>query len=167
MGSKKVNNKRNILIKNIKYSLEKITTEEYFGYNRLLIVIKQADISLSGKKKLKDFKKFLNKNGIEKLKDWDFKNSDKKKNYKKKNYKIVGYQIIYDDGSFYTSEKWRNLRKQIIKEQGATCAKCGLKGSYGISIHVDHIKPRSKFPELELDKNNLQVLCSYCNLEKR
>ena len=33
-------------------------------------------------------------------------------------------------------------------------------------IHVDHIKPRSKYPELELDINNLQVLCEDCNIGK-
>src|SRR5262249_39926358 len=31
----------------------------------------------------------------------------------------------------------------------------------------DHIKPRSKFPELELELGNLQVLCADCNLGKR
>jgi 5-methylcytosine-specific restriction endonuclease McrA len=33
-------------------------------------------------------------------------------------------------------------------------------------MHVDHILPRSKFPELELDIDNLQVLCEECNLAK-
>jgi len=33
-------------------------------------------------------------------------------------------------------------------------------------IHVDHIKPRSKFPELELVFDNLQVLCDDCNIGK-
>ena len=33
-------------------------------------------------------------------------------------------------------------------------------------MHVDHIKPRSLYPDLELEFENLQVLCKYCNLEK-
>jgi 5-methylcytosine-specific restriction endonuclease McrA len=33
-------------------------------------------------------------------------------------------------------------------------------------IVVDHIKPRRKFPELELDLDNLQVLCNDCNMGK-
>lgn len=32
--------------------------------------------------------------------------------------------------------------------------------------HVDHIKPRSKYPYLELDGNNLQILCKKCNQDK-
>lgn len=31
-------------------------------------------------------------------------------------------------------------------------------------IHVDHIKPRSTFPQLEMDINNLQILCVDCNM---
>lgn len=34
-------------------------------------------------------------------------------------------------------------------------------------MHVDHIKPRSKYPELELEFTNLQILCADCNLGKR
>jgi len=33
-------------------------------------------------------------------------------------------------------------------------------------MHVDHIRPRSKSPSLELDPDNLQVLCKACNLGK-
>ncbi|MFC6439812.1 HNH endonuclease [Bowmanella sp. JS7-9] len=33
-------------------------------------------------------------------------------------------------------------------------------------LHVDHVKPRAKFPELALDINNLQILCETCNLGK-
>ena len=33
-------------------------------------------------------------------------------------------------------------------------------------IHVDHIKPRSKYPKLALDQSNLQPLCETCNLKK-
>ena len=41
--------------------------------------------------------------------------------------------------------------------------KCGKSH---VEIHVDHIRPRSKFPKLELDFDNLQVLCKSCNKEK-
>ena len=42
---------------------------------------------------------------------------------------------------------------------------CGASGKQTV-LHVDHIKPRSKYPELALDPNNLQVLCKDCNLGK-
>jgi 5-methylcytosine-specific restriction endonuclease McrA len=35
-----------------------------------------------------------------------------------------------------------------------------------VPIHIDHIKPRSKYPELELEFDNLQVLCATCNVKK-
>lgn len=39
---------------------------------------------------------------------------------------------------------------------------CGEKKK----LHVDHIKPRSKYPELQLTLSNLQVLCHDCNMGK-
>jgi 5-methylcytosine-specific restriction endonuclease McrA len=33
-------------------------------------------------------------------------------------------------------------------------------------MHVDHIKPRSLFPLLAADPENLQVLCEDCNVGK-
>lgn len=32
-----------------------------------------------------------------------------------------------------------------------------------MSPHVDHILPRSRFPQYELDISNMQVLCEHCN----
>ena len=44
---------------------------------------------------------------------------------------------------------------------------CGRsKKEHGVVIHVDHIKPRSKFPELALEFDNLQILCDDCNIGK-
>jgi len=64
---------------------------------------------------------------------------------------------------FYTSDKWLVLRDIVITTYGRKCMRCNVtKGS----IHVDHIKPRSLYPELELEFDNMQVLCKRCNLEK-
>lgn len=71
-------------------------------------------------------------------------------------------QMKYGD-SFYTSRQWLALRYQAIMKYGRVCMLCRASN---IEIHVDHIKPRSKFPHLELDINNLQVLCRECNLGK-
>lgn len=64
---------------------------------------------------------------------------------------------------FYESDAWRQLRYKVIKANGRKCQACGTVNK---QIHVDHIKPRSKFPELELTFSNLQVLCIDCNLGK-
>lgn len=66
---------------------------------------------------------------------------------------------------FYSSDAWRELRYKILRRFGFKCLACGMAPP-GVVLHVDHIKPRSKFPELELDQSNLQVLCEACNLGK-
>lgn len=65
--------------------------------------------------------------------------------------------------AFLLSYEWRRLRMEVIKERGARCECCGASPKDGIVIHVDHIKPRRKYPELALSKANLQVLCEVCN----
>lgn len=67
---------------------------------------------------------------------------------------------------FYTSMRWRYLRMKVLSARGAACECCGATAKDGKKIHVDHIRPRSRYPELELDEANLQVLCEDCNLGK-
>lgn len=67
--------------------------------------------------------------------------------------------------NFYDSPEWLALRYQILKEQGRRCVVCGAVPP-DVVIHVDHIKPRSLRPDLELDKTNLQVMCADCNRGK-
>ena len=66
------------------------------------------------------------------------------------------------DVSFYTSSEWAKTRKIVLKRFGTICMKCGRAGA----ASVDHIKPRSLFPALSLDVDNLQVLCLPCNSSK-
>ncbi len=69
---------------------------------------------------------------------------------------------------FYASWDWKKLRYEALKIHGTRCQCCGWQP--GDTDHgrlvVDHIKPRSKFPALQLDLNNLQVLCNDCNMGK-
>lgn len=65
---------------------------------------------------------------------------------------------------FLSSYEWRRLRMEVIQERGARCECCGASPKDGRTvINVDHIKPRKLFPQLALDKSNLQVLCHVCN----
>jgi len=68
--------------------------------------------------------------------------------------------------SFYRTPAWRKLRYEALIRCGRACMCCGAKPSDGIILHVDHVKPRSKYPKLALDINNLQILCEDCNLGK-
>jgi 5-methylcytosine-specific restriction endonuclease McrA len=68
---------------------------------------------------------------------------------------------------FYSSDAWRFLRIRVLEKYECKCMMCGRSPKkHGIVIHVDHIKPRSKFPELSLEYDNLQLLCEDCNLGK-
>lgn len=74
---------------------------------------------------------------------------------------------------FYQTREWRELRHKAISASiDQKCVICGAgrndKTIDGrrVIIHVDHIKPRSKFPSLELSLDNLQILCEDCNLGK-
>ena len=53
------------------------------------------------------------------------------------------------------SGKWSTVRKEHLKKQPA-CAACGKTSK----LEVHHIKPVHKFPELELDPDNLITLCA-------
>lgn len=67
--------------------------------------------------------------------------------------------------NFYSTWAWRKLRYKVIKHYGKTCMACNASGK-DVQIQVDHIKPRSLFPELALDFENMQTLCADCNMGK-
>lgn len=115
------------------------------------------------------------------MNDWSFKDPDKEKKQskgkcypvkKKKKKKLTRKQRakqLYDTkgNDFYKSPEWLRLRYRVIKRYGGECMACGRSKKHeGVTIHVDHIKPRSKFPHLSLVFDNLQILCSDCNLGK-
>lgn len=77
--------------------------------------------------------------------------------------KLHHSKSILPPKDFYSSEKWIKLRTEVLRTYGKRCMKCGESK---VEIHVDHIKPRSLFPKLELCFDNLQVLCRKCNLDK-
>lgn len=68
--------------------------------------------------------------------------------------------------TFYSSKAWRDLRYEVLKFYEATCMCCGASKETGGQIHVDHILPRSLYPDLRLEFSNMQVLCGDCNMAK-
>jgi 5-methylcytosine-specific restriction endonuclease McrA len=61
-----------------------------------------------------------------------------------------------------STTKWRKLRDEVIRRDGGTCQRCGMPGN-----HVDHIVPRRLAdPSIADSLDNLQLLCSNCNLRK-
>lgn len=72
-----------------------------------------------------------------------------------------------NDVDFYKSKEWKEIRVRVLEKYECKCMMCGRSPKkHGIVIHVDHIKPRSKYPELSLEFNNLQILCEDCNVGK-
>lgn len=71
-----------------------------------------------------------------------------------------------DDVKHKTSrEPSSRLKVQVLMRDGNRCKLCGVECNDGLhNIHFDHIIPWSKGGETTLD--NLQVLCSDCNLAK-
>ena len=90
-----------------------------------------------------------------------------KKNKAKRNRKVKKRVRLSSSKSFYKSEQWYQLRYQVLRKYEAKCMCCGRSSKeHGIVIHVDHIKPRSKYPSLALSFDNMQLLCAACNYGK-
>ena len=70
--------------------------------------------------------------------------------------------IRRSESCFYRTSEWLSLRKKVLKMYGLICMKCKATEF----IHVDHIYPRSLYPHLELEFDNMQVLCRSCNCSK-
>lgn len=64
------------------------------------------------------------------------------------------------------SKLWKELRILTIKRDGGFCNRCwvtlGLIETENLQVH--HIKPRSEYPELMYDPDNLITVCKTCNL---
>ena len=74
---------------------------------------------------------------------------------------------INKDGIKHTTkrEPSARLKVQVLMRDGNRCRLCGVECNDGLhNIHFDHIIPWSKGGETTLE--NLQVLCSDCNLAK-
>jgi 5-methylcytosine-specific restriction endonuclease McrA len=124
-----------------------------------LVDEKAAEKSRNHPTKLK-----ANKRAAEKAERRRKRQITRTQNYMKKR---SGPVRVYQTTPFYESQEWRELRYKVLQRYGATCQCCGATRKDGVRIHVDHIKPRSRYPSLELDENNLQVLCEPCNMGKR
>ncbi len=61
---------------------------------------------------------------------------------------------------------WPKLRMDALRMYGNRCQCCGASPQDGVTIHVDHIKPRHTYPHLAFDLDNLQVLCASCHQSK-
>jgi hypothetical protein len=81
--------------------------------------------------------------------------------------KVDRSQIPSQSEPFYKTRAWLSVRYKALVRSNRECELCRRSVLRDrVQLHVDHIKPRSKYPELELDIGNLQVLCAECNIGK-
>lgn len=71
---------------------------------------------------------------------------------------------------FYSSSEWIHIRDEYLKTQSNEsgyyqCSYC-KEVIMNYDVTVDHVKPRSKYPELSLDFKNLAIACRPCNSSK-
>ncbi|MFC5353567.1 HNH endonuclease [Azospirillum himalayense] len=101
----------------------------------------------------------LDKEAVKKAKADDIAANGHKK-------KVRAKRQVPPGPDFYNSREWKELRYKALQKHGARCMCCGATPQDGAVMHVDHIKPRSRFPDLELEFTNCQILCAACNLGK-
>lgn len=70
--------------------------------------------------------------------------------------------LIAQTRGFYLTPEWKALRRQALTRDGNVCVACGSTER----LQVDHLLPRSRYPHLALDLDNVQVLCIHCNSSK-
>ncbi len=59
------------------------------------------------------------------------------------------------------------LRRTARDFLGTSCAKCGVECGLQLGLlHMDHIYPKSIWPNRRYDPDNMQILCADCNRDK-
>ena len=63
---------------------------------------------------------------------------------------------------------WKMLRNAVASAHPMACANCKkeLDKTAPNGFHVDHVFPKSIWPERILDPSNMQLLCPDCNRDK-
>lgn len=62
--------------------------------------------------------------------------------------------------------KHQDIKKAVKEDSFDKCIYCESKVSHICFGDIEHIKPKSKFPEFEFDWDNLGYVCSKCNNAK-
>ena len=62
---------------------------------------------------------------------------------------------------FYQSPAWKAARLTCLVRARFRCRMCGASLRGKGNAHVDHIESRRKRPDLSLEQDNLQALCSF------
>ncbi len=64
---------------------------------------------------------------------------------------------------------WPDWKQHIANDCGSRCVYCAInEGRFGgiRNFHVEHYRPKARFPEFENDIRNLYLACAVCNVLK-
>lgn len=142
---------QNLLIKYAKYLYKKHGGRVKKGYNP----------------KIKNMMKYITNETLNSKECFKWLNDNFDESFLTQRDKCILKNIPYIGKNFYSSSEWIKLRYKVLRKSNGKCQLCGHSPKeHNIILHVDHIKPKSKYPELALNEDNLQVLCENCNLGK-
>lgn len=78
--------------------------------------------------------------------------------------------LLYKDQirSTHYVPHWKDLQIHMSQEQGGVCCYCGIKLQFPDTRHysVEHVQPRSKYPELVGEYKNLLLSCHSSEIER-
>ncbi|GJJ27854.1 HNH endonuclease [Bacillus velezensis] len=60
----------------------------------------------------------------------------------------------------------KDIKTKLLKETHGKCAYCESKITHVSYLHIEHILPKKKFPDLTYSWENLTLACPKCNLNK-
>lgn len=69
----------------------------------------------------------------------------------------------YKGKAFYSSKEWKELRTKVFVRDNYTCRDCNKRGG---QLEANHIKARSRYPDLKLVESNVETLCRPCHNKK-
>ena len=64
---------------------------------------------------------------------------------------------------FYKSKKYQEWRSLVMSRDLYKCVNCGSTGHVTNPLQVDHIKPKSLYPDLMYTVSNGRTLCRRCH----
>lgn len=127
------------------------------------LLLADADIPMELKKTLSSGRK----NGsVAFINFFDLLPGDRKPKLRTNSARALKLKQAAGGDGFYETDEWKRLRYRVLQHYGGRCMCCGATAKDGVKIHVDHIKPKSKSPDLALEFSNMQVLCEPCNMGK-
>lgn len=69
----------------------------------------------------------------------------------------------HENKPFYRTQAWKDMRAFIYEREGGCCQRCG-SFVFGRRAHVHHRVPIKKNKLLQLEPNNLMLLCPKCHM---